>query len=402
MKIPLIDLVRQYKTIKSEIDVALGRVLESGQFILGPGVEAFEAEIAHYCGAKHAIGVASGTDALLLSLKALEICPGDKVITTPFTFFATAGAIINAGATPIFVDIEPKTYNINPDKIREALERADARTREQIKAVIPVHLYGQMAEMDAILEIAEEYELTVIEDAAQAIGAEYKRSLFPADARNKNKRAGTLGHLGCFSFFPTKNLGAYGDGGMVVTNNSELAEKIRLLRVQGSKPKYHHHLVGTNSRLDALQAAILRVKLKYLDGWSRARAEHAADYNYKLAHLKEIETPGVMPSRTHIYHQYTIRVLKDKRDALRQFLKEHGIETEIYYPLPLHLQPALRFLNHREGDFPEAERAAREVLSLPIFPELTSEEKGYILEAICEFFRGDSDGGSQGTEQAQL
>lgn len=373
MKIPLLDLKRQYYSIKPEIDGAIARVLESGQFILGPEVEAFEREVAAYCGVKHAIGVASGTDALWLSLKALGLGPGDRVITTPFTFFATAGAIVNVGARPLFVDIEPRTYNLDPER----LETLPKNELERCKAIIPVHLYGQMAEMEPLMAFARAHALAVIEDAAQAIGAEYK-----------GRKAGTIGDLGIFSFFPTKNLGAYGDGGMVVTNDGSLAERVRLLRVHGSKPKYYHQIVGTNSRLDALQAAILRAKLPYLVGWSKARQHWAQCYNESLGKLKlPIELPDVRPGSTHIYHQYTIRVRDGRRDTLRAYLKDQGIGTEVYYPLPLHLQGCFKDLGYREGDFPEAERASREVLSLPIFPELTEEELQQVVGTIQHFFR---------------
>jgi len=376
LKIPILDLTRQYWAIQAEIDAAIRRVLESGRFILGPEVEAFEAEIAEYLGVKHAIGVASGTDALLLSLKALGIGPGDGVIVPSFTFFATAGTVANVGATPIFCDIDPRTFNIDPECLKECV--LHYASRGTLKAIIPVHLYGQPADMDEIMKIAEEYDLYVIEDAAQAIGAEYK-----------GHKVGTIGHLGCFSFFPTKNLGAYGDGGLVVTNDDELAERVRMLRVHGSKPKYYHHMVGTNSRLDALQAAILRVKLSHLVEWTKARQRLAAHYDDLLADTKEkeyIKLPFRAPNRIHVFHQYTIRVLEGKRDALRDFLYEQGIGTEIYYPWPLHTQPCFGYLGYKEGDLPESERASREVLSLPIFPELKEEEQDYVVEKIKEFF----------------
>lgn len=373
-RIPILDLRRQYQSIKSEIDQAIQRVVESGRFILGPEVESFEAEIAAYLGVPHAIGVASGTDALLLALKALGIGPGDAVIVPSFTFFATAGVVANVGATPIFADIDPLTFNISPASISAALKAGTPR-RERVKAIIPVHLYGQMADMDEIMAIAHKFGLYVVEDAAQAIGAEYN-----------GKKAGTIGHIGCFSFFPTKNLGAYGDGGLVVTSDDELAERIRMLRVHGSKPKYYHHLVGTNSRLDALQAAILRAKLPHLAEWTRARQRIADRYDELLRGIKSIRLPYRTPNRTHIFHQYTVRVLGGKRDALRDHLAAQGIGTEVYYPLPLHLQPCFRHLGYREGDLPESERASREVLSLPMFPELTREEQDRVVEAIRDFF----------------
>ena len=371
MNVPIFDLTRQYKAIKPEIDKAIQRVVESGRFILGPEVEYFERELAEFCGVKHAIGVASGTDALFIALRALGIGPGDGVIVPSFTFFATAGAVANVGAIPIFCDIEPKTFNLDPDSVRAVLKgKWGCRPR----AIIPVHLYGQMVEMDEIMEIAQEFGLYVIEDAAQAIGAEYK-----------GRKAGSIGHLGCLSFFPTKNLGAYGDGGMVLTNDDKLAERVRMLRVHGSRPKYYHHMVGTNSRLDALQAAILRAKLPYLEQWTRARQELASRYDKFLHGLEGIEIPYRAQDRTHIFHQYTIRVLNGKRDALRAYLAQRGIGTEVYYPLPLHLQPCFRHLGYKEGDLPESEKASREVLSLPIFPELTEEEQLYVLQSILEF-----------------
>ena len=372
MNIPILDLTRQYRAIRSEINSAILRVLESGRFILGPEVEEFEKEIASYLGAKHAIGVASGTDALLLSLKALGIGPGDKVIVPSFTFFATAGVVVNAGAEPVFADIDPLTYNIDPGHVRGLLDEGGLAGK--VKAIIPVHLYGQPADMDELMRIAAEHDIYVIEDAAQAIGAEYK-----------GRKVGTIGHLGCFSFFPTKNLGAYGDGGLVVTNDDELAEKVRMLRVHGSKPKYYHHLVGTNSRLDALQAAILRVKLPHLNEWTLARQKIAARYDELLGDIAAIKLPYRAPDRTHIFHQYTIRVLNGQRDALRRHLKEEGIGTQIYYPLPLHLQPCFRSLGYKEGDLPESERASHEILSLPMFPELTDEEQEYVVREIKAF-----------------
>jgi len=372
VKVPILDLTRQYRTIRAEIDTAIQRVLESGRFILGPEVEAFEREVAEYLGVKHAIGVASGTDALLLSLKALGIGPGDGVIVPSFTFFATAGVVVNAGATPVFTDIDPKTYNIDPESVKDLFTHHPSPIT--IRAIIPVHLYGQPADMDEIMRLAKEYDLYVIEDAAQAIGAEYK-----------GRKVGTIGHFGCFSFFPTKNLGAYGDGGLVVTNDDKLAEKVRMLRVHGSKPKYYHHLVGTNSQLDALQAAILRAKLPHLDEWTAARQKIASRYDGLLGDIKDLAIPYRAPDRTHIFHQYTIRVLDGRRDVLREFLKERGIGTQVYYPLPLHLQPCFRHLGYKEGDLPESERASREVLSLPMFPELTEEEQGYVVQAIKAF-----------------
>lgn len=427
MNIPILDLKRQYQAIKPEIDAAIQHVLESGRFILGPEVKAFEQEVAEYCGVKHAIGVASGTDALLLSLRALGIGPGDsargitrdgnipraKVIVPSFTFFATAGVVHNVGATPVFADIDSKTYNIDPEHLKELLR--NSKLAAETRAIIPVHLYGQPADMDEIMAIAKEYELYVIEDAAQAIGAEYLPRAIPADktisrgskVRNPALRtsklnepnelhelnelfskAGSIGHLGCFSFFPTKNLGAYGDGGMVITNDDELAERVRILRVHGSKSKYYHHSVGYNSRLDALQAAILRAKLPHLPEWTRARQRLAARYDEILHDVCGIETPYQAPDRTHIFHQYTLRVKNGQRDALRQHLKEQGIGTSIYYPLPLHLQECFQDLGYKEGNLPISEEASREVLSLPVFPELAQEEQDQVIQQIRVFIEG--------------
>jgi len=367
-KIKFLDLTSQYKSIKKEIDEAIKRVLDSGRFIGGEEVEKFEKEIAKFCGVKYAVSLNSGTDALFLSLKALGIGKRDEVITTPFTFIATAGVIANCGAKPVFVDIEQDTFNIDPAKIEKAITK-------KTKAILPVHLFGQTADMDEIMRIAKKYKLYVIEDAAQAIGAEYK-----------GKKSGTIGDLGCFSFFPSKNLGAYGDGGMVITNNQKLAEKIKLLRNHGSSPKekYLNLILGTNSRLDALHAAILRVKLKYLPKWSKKRAEIASYYSKNLKGIGDIITPVVASNRNHIFHQYTIRT--KSRDELQKFLKENEIPTMIYYPLSLHLQPAFKELNYKAGDFPEAEKAAKEVISLPIFPELKKKEQDLIVKKIKEFY----------------
>lgn len=369
MEVPFLDLKRQYNEIEREVQSGIARVMESQQFILGEEVGRFEEKVARYTGTEHAVGVASGTDALLLSLRALGIGHGDRVITTPFTFFATAGAIHNMGATPVFADIELDTYNIEPEKIEEILKK---RGRD-IKAIVPVHLYGQMADMGAIAEIAEDYGVKVIEDAAQAIGAKFR-----------GVRAGNLGNTGCFSFFPTKNLGGAGDGGMVVTDNRELADKLRVLRVHGSRAKYHHKLVGYNSRLDAIQAAILSSKLDFLEGWSARREKNAVFYNSKLGSIEALQVPLSAEGRRHVYNQYTLRC--QQRDELRDYLNDCGIGTAIYYPLPLHLQPCFSYLGYRRGDFPNAERATREVLSLPIFPELTGRERSYVAERVREFF----------------
>jgi len=363
-----LNLQRQYKSIKKEIDAAIKRTLEGGNFIGGKEVEKFEKETASFCGTKYAVGVNSGTDALFLSLKALGIGPGDEVITTPFTFIATAGVIANCGARPVFVDIEPDTFNIDSLKIEKAVNK-------KTKAILPVHLFGQVVEMTAIMNIARKHRLYVIEDAAQAIGAKYK-----------GRKAGTIGELGCFSFFPSKNLGAYGDGGMVVTNNKKLAEKIRSLRSHGSSPKekYLNLIVGINSRLDALQAAVLRVKLKYLSKWSRERARKAAYYNRNLENTGDIVVPRIGPQRNHIFHQYTIR--SKSRDKLKGYLNEAGVPTMIYYPLSLHLQPAFSYLKYKKRSFPKAEKASAEVLSLPLYPELSKKEQDFVIKKIKEFF----------------
>jgi dTDP-4-amino-4,6-dideoxygalactose transaminase len=372
MLVPLLDLKAQYASIKEEIRAALDEVLESQAFILGPKVEEFEQKIASYSQIKHAVGVSSGSDALLVSLMALEIGPGDEVITSPFTFFATAGIIARLRALPVFVDIDPVTYNIAPEKI-------EAAVTPRTKAIIPIHLFGQCADMQPIMEIAAKYGLIVIEDAAQSLGAEYR-----------GQRAGAIGHLGIFSFFPSKNLGGFGDGGMVVTNDELLCEKVKALRVHGAKPKYYHKIVGGNFRLDAIQAAALTVKLKYLDAWSQRRRDNAEFYDRRLAEAQPMDV--VLPAAVyrkgedrnyHIYNQYTIRV--KHRDGLQRFLKDNGIGTEIYYPLPLHLQECFKSLGYAKGDFPNAEEAAGAVLSLPIYPELIASQKDYIVEKIREF-----------------
>ena len=362
-----LDLEAQYKSIKKEIDLSLKRVLESSVFVGGKEVEEFEREVAGFCGVKYAIGVNSGTDALFLSLKALGVGRGDEVITTPFTFIATAGVIANCGAKPVFVDIKPDTFNIDPLKIEKAITK-------KTRVILPVHLFGQTADMIEIMKIARKYKLAVVEDAAQAIGAEYY-----------GKKAGTIGDLGCFSFFPSKNLGAYGDGGMIVTNNRKLAEKIRLLKNHGSSPKekYLNLIIGTNSRLDTLQAAILRVKLKHLSRWSKERAKKAAYYSKNLKNIGDIIVPKINSYRTHIFHQYTIRT--KLRDGLQKYLKENNVPTMIYYPLPLHQQPAFKFLKYQEGDFPESERTAKEVLSLPIYSELEKKENDLVIQKIKHF-----------------
>lgn len=366
MRIPSFDLKRQYQLIKPEIDQAIKEVLESGQFILGENVRLLEEEIASYCGVRYAIGVASGTDALLLSLRACGIESGDEVITTPFTFFATAEVISNLNARPVFVDIDPETFNIDTEKIEKVISK---RTR----AIIPVHIFGQMCDMERIKEIGERYGLYIIEDACQAIGAVYK-----------GKKSGSIGDTGCFSFFPTKNLGGYGDGGLVTTNDEKIKERLLLLRGHGSKKKYYHDMLGYNSRLDELQAAILRVKLRHLDGWISRRQEIANLYTSLLSDVPYVTTPVIKDGRTHTFHQYVIRA-KD-RDGLQRYLSESGIGSTVYYPLPLHLQPAYKTLGYKMGDFPEAEKASSEVLALPMWPELRDEEVKEVVKVIKEFY----------------
>ena len=371
MKVPLLDLQAQYVALKDELNEAVRRVMDSQAFVLGPDVRALEEEVAGYTQSRHAIACASGSDALLLALMALDIKAGDEVITTPYSFFATAAAIARLGARPVFVDINPGTYNIDVSQIEAAIT-------DRTRAILPVHLYGQCAEMSAIMDISRAHKLPVIEDAAQAIGAE-----------DEERQAGAIGAIGCFSFYPSKNLGGAGDGGMLTSNTDELAERLRLLRVHGSQVKYYHSLIGVNSRLDSLQAAILRVKLPHLDAWSDARAANAARYNQLFEDaglLEEIGLPVVRERVRHIFNQYVIRV-GARRDALREHLTEQDIGTDIYYPVPLHLQECFGYLGYREGDFPEAERAARETIALPIYPELTVEQQGYVVENIGKFMR---------------
>ncbi|HET8655827.1 MAG TPA: DegT/DnrJ/EryC1/StrS family aminotransferase [Longimicrobiaceae bacterium] len=373
MNVPLLDLTRQYETIAGEVSGAIEGVVRDQRFILGPVVDRFEAQVAETLGVEHAVGCASGTDALLLSLRALDVKPGDEVVTTPFTFFATAGAIHNVGARPVFVDIEPDTFNLDPAK-------AEAAVTERTRAVMPVHLFGQMADMRAFRALGGRRGVAIIEDAAQAIGA---RQRLPS---GEWITTGSLGDACAFSFFPTKNLGAFGDAGMVVTNDDATAERLRKLRVHGGRQMYHHEEVGYNSRLDALQAAVLSVKLPYLSAWSEARRENAGYYDRGLAGVDGVVTPVVRPENESIVNQYTIRVLDGRRDALMAFLKERGVGSNVYYPLPLHLQECFAHLGYGEGDFPVSEAAAKEVLSLPVFPELTADERAYVVESIRAFF----------------
>jgi dTDP-4-amino-4,6-dideoxygalactose transaminase len=384
--VPLLDLKAQYEQIRAEVLPVIERVCASQRFILGDEVLKLEAEVARYCGSESGIGVSSGTDALLLALMALNIGAGDEVITSPYTFFATAGTIARLGARPVFCDIDPVTFNVSPTAVEEFIDRqcvvrADRLINRAsggtVKALMPVHLYGQSADMDPLMSLAKHYRLRVIEDAAQAIGTEYKNGV----------RVGAIGDIGCFSFFPSKNLGAFGDAGLCTTDDPELAENMRVLRVHGGKPKYYHSVIGGNFRIDELQAAILRVKLKYLDGWTDARQRNAAFYDaaFAAAHFaNHIATPRALEGGRHIFNQYIVRA--QKRDALKDFLGKRGVGTEIYYPVPLHLQKCFDYLQHRAGDFPESERAALETLALPIYPELAQEQLQHVVATIGEFY----------------
>jgi dTDP-4-amino-4,6-dideoxygalactose transaminase len=364
--IPVLDLQTQYQNIREEMDAAVLGVLESGHFVLGPNVKALEQEVAHYCGCEFGIGLASGTDALRLAMDALEIGSGDEVITTPFTFVATGNTISRAGAKPVFVDIDPQTFNLKPSLVERAIT-------DRTKAILPVHLFGQLADMDVIMEIAVRYDLPVIEDSAQAIGATLN-----------GQQACSFGIIGCLSFYPTKNLGAYGDGGMAVTCNPEMAENLDVLRRHGGRVKYFHERVGYNSRLDEIQAAILRVKLRHLEEWSVQRRRVAARYDELLAG-SPVTTPYVAPGIQHVYHQYTIRA--PRRDELRAFLSDNGIGSMIYYPVPLHRQEMYADLNLGEGSLPQSELAAKEVLSLPIYPEMSDEQIEAVTSAVRRFYQ---------------
>lgn len=377
MGVPLLDLKAHHEPLQREIMVALEQVFKSQAFILGSEVGRLEERIAAYCQSQYGVGVTSGTDALLIALIALGIGPGDEVITTPYSFFATAGVIVRLGAKPVFVDIDLTTYNIDPAKISQVVTT-------KTKAIIPVHLYGQCADMGPVMKVAKEYNLSIIEDAAQAIGSEYQ----------DGRRACSMGTIGCLSFFPSKNLGCLGDGGMAVTSDPELAERMRILRVHGSKPKYYHRLIGGNFRLDTIQAAVLNIKLNYLDEWTRKRQENAIRYGelFKRSGLVDrgnvrLPAPIYLESGVrhyHIYNQFVLRV--DRRDALVAFLKQKEIGVEIYYPVPFHLQECFEYLGYREGDFPESERAAKETIALPIYPELTMEQQVEVVEAVTAFY----------------
>lgn len=369
MKVPMLDLSEQYLSLRDEMLQVLDEVMKSSRFILGDNVKKLEQEVAAYSKVPYGIGVANGSDALHIALQAYGVTAGDEVITTPFTFFATAGAIARCNAIPVFVDIDPITFNIDPNKIEEKIT-------EKTKAIIPVHLYGQLSDMDAIMEIAKKHNVFVLEDAAQAIGATYK-----------GKTVGELGDAATYSFFPTKNLGAYGDAGMIVTKHEDLAEKMRVIRVHGSKPKYYHHVLGYNSRLDEMQAAILNVKFPHLNEWSEKRRAHASRYTemLKAALGDRVVTPVEVEGNYHVFHQYTIRV--EKRDELQKFLAEQGVSTMVYYPQPLHLQPVFKELGYKEGDFPVTEKATKEAISLPMFPELSEEQQNYVVECITKFYQ---------------
>ncbi len=381
MQVPLLDLKSQYQSIKDEMMPVLTEVIESQLFILGTNVEKLEVEIAAYCGAEYAVGVTSGSDALLLALMALDIKPGDKVITTPYTFFATAGSICRAGAEPLFVDIHPDTYNIDPGRIRDLLGRLSAGERSHVKAVMPVHLYGQCADMAEITAIAQEYGLKIIEDSAQALGAACMMG-------GRERKSSSMGDFGCISFFPSKNLGCFGDGGMVTTNDDGYAKKLKSLRVHGQTESYIHRYIGINGRLDALQAAVLRVKLPHLDSWAAGRQKNAALYEklFVEAGLLECITPPVKRAdRNHVYNQFVIRA--KNRNALKEHLTKNGIGTAIYYPLCLHLQDCFKFLGGKQGDYPVAEKASQETMALPVFPELTQQQIEYVVEQIAVFYK---------------
>jgi dTDP-4-amino-4,6-dideoxygalactose transaminase len=385
--VPLLDLKAQFAQIRAEVMPLIEEVCASQMFILGEHVRTFETELASYCRTRYGVGVSSGTDALLLALMALDIGAGDEVLTSPFTFFATAGAIARTGAQPAFCDIDPATFNISSAALQTFIDREcevrdglliNRSTGGWIKAVMPVHLYGQSADMSPLMAIAKRYRLRVIEDAAQAIGTDYLDCA----------RVGSIGDIGCFSFFPSKNLGAFGDAGFCTTQDPDLAEKMRVLRVHGGKPKYFHSMIGGNFRIDELQAAVLRVKLKYLDGWTEARQRNAAFYNAAFAAADlggRLVTPTAVPGQRHIFNQYIVRA--ERRDALKAFLTQRNIGTEIYYPVPLHLQQCFAYLGHKVGDFPESERAAVETLALPVYPELSEEQLGFVVSSVQEFFK---------------
>jgi dTDP-4-amino-4,6-dideoxygalactose transaminase len=369
MAVPLIDITRQYEPIRTQVDKAVKRVVDHGRFILGPEVGKFEGEMASYCGVGHALGVASGTDALLLALRACGVGPGDEVITSAFSFFASAGVISRLGGRPVFVDIDPDSYNIDPNLMEGAIT-------ERTKAIMPIHLFGQCADMDPILAIARKHGIKVVEDAAQAIGSKYR-----------DRMAGSLGDIGCFSFFPTKNLGCAGDGGMIVTDDDEIAEMVRILRTHGGKNDYIHEIIGYNSRLDTIQAALLSVKLPRLAGWTEARRRNAAAYDKAFVELP-LKTPAAKEWAYHIYNQYTLAI--DKRDEFLAWLRERRIGHKIYYPIPFHMQRCFDDLGYSKGDLPASEKAAASVVSIPIFGEMTDDERDEVIDAVRGFFSSRS------------
>jgi dTDP-4-amino-4,6-dideoxygalactose transaminase len=373
LKVPLLSLTGQYRQLRREVLREVQKVCDSQRYILGSNVEALEKEIARYCGTRYAVGVASGSDAIRLALMAAGVGPGDRVVTTPYSFFATAGSIALVGAVPVFVDIEAESYNMDPERLESLLRRKKSK---RIKALMPVHLFGQCAEMRPVKKLARSHNLAVIEDAAQAIGAEYS-----------GRRAGSLGDMGCFSFYPSKNLGCFGDAGLITTDNRRTAERLKMLRVHGSRSQYLHTVVGTNSRLDEIQAAVLRVKIKYLEGWTEKRIKNAERYNelFSQAGLPGFVTPPAIPSsKRSVFNQYVVRARQ--RDRLRQYLQKNGIGTAIYYPVPLHLQKCFRYLDYRRGDFPVSEKAARQALALPVYPELKKSEIYYVVATIKRFY----------------
>ena len=385
MQVPLLDLRPQHEGIRDEIIAAVTDVIDSTRYIMGPELERFEEAVAEYSGCKYALGVSSGTDALLLALMSLNIGPGDKVLVPDFSFFATAGVVSRLNAEPVFLEIDPTTFNLCPKHLEEKLESYTEEELAQVKAVIPVHLFGQCADMQAILGVAQQFGIAVVEDAAQAIGAEYRLN-------GEARRAGAMSDVGCMSFFPSKNLGGVGDGGMVTTNDTELHHQLHIKRVHGAEPKYYHKVIGGNFRMDPIQACVLRIKLQRLEAWHQQRRQNAAQYNQLLgeAQLEEVVCPAAVYQddnllNHHIYNQYTVRV--QRREDLRKFLQERGVATEIYYPVPFHRQECFADLGYRPGSLPESDRAAQEVLALPIYPGLTTEMQEYVVENLVEFYR---------------
>ena len=383
MKVPLLDLHPPLKDLRDEIVEAVTRVIDSTQYIMGPEIDELEKEIAEYCGTEDAVGVSSGTDALLISLMVLDVGPGDIVLTTNFSFFATAGVVARLNATPVFVDIDPETFNIDPEQLRFTLAEMDEQRRKRVKALIPVHLYGQCANMAEILKIAETFNIPVIEDCAQAIGAE-------CEINGKIRCAGSMGDFGCFSFFPSKNLGGIGDGGIVTVNKPKLSELLRLKRVHGAERSYYHRMIGGNFRLDPIQATVIRIKLNHLNGWHQQRQKNAQYYNMLFAESElneKIRTPSIMHPKTmqnhHIFNQYVIRT--ERRDELQSFLESQGISSGVYYPIPFHLQECFKFMGGNKGDFPVSESAAKEVLALPVYPGITTDMQERVVEQIKAF-----------------